>query len=110
MIRANPAALRRLVAGGKELKPFSQPIIGACLKASNEVNAETAAHNEDFGTVLASMQSFRNQEHFGGRLRHDGWGLGDSAWNVCWPPHPSTKETSYLLEGEATLKIAGQSD
>jgi TRAP-type mannitol/chloroaromatic compound transport system substrate-binding protein len=72
MIRANPAALRRLVVGGKELKPFSQPIIGACLKASNEVNAETAAHNEDFGTALASMQSFRNQEHFGGRLRHDG--------------------------------------
>jgi hypothetical protein len=41
MIRANPAVLRRLVAGGKELKPFSQPIIGARLKASNEVNAET---------------------------------------------------------------------
>ncbi len=36
----NPAALKRLVAAGTQLRPFSQPIMEACLKASNEVNAE----------------------------------------------------------------------
>jgi TRAP-type mannitol/chloroaromatic compound transport system substrate-binding protein len=60
----NPAALRRLLAGGTELRPFSQPIMQACLKASNEVNAETAAGNEDFKRVLESMQAFRNEEYF----------------------------------------------
>jgi TRAP-type mannitol/chloroaromatic compound transport system substrate-binding protein len=60
----NPGALRKLIAGGTELKPFSQSIMEACLKASNEVNAETAAVNADFKRVLASMQAFRNEEYF----------------------------------------------
>jgi TRAP-type mannitol/chloroaromatic compound transport system substrate-binding protein len=60
----NPAALRRLLAGGTELKAFSQPVMEACLKASNEVNAETAAANPDFKKVLDSMQAFRNEGYF----------------------------------------------
>jgi TRAP-type mannitol/chloroaromatic compound transport system substrate-binding protein len=60
----NPAALRRLVAGGTELRAFSQPIMEASLKASNEVNTETAATNADFKRVLESMQAFRNDEYF----------------------------------------------
>jgi TRAP-type mannitol/chloroaromatic compound transport system substrate-binding protein len=60
----NPAALRRLVAGGTEVRAFSQPIMEASLKASNEVNAETAAANADFKRVLESMQAFRNDEYF----------------------------------------------
>src|SRR4030088_203024 len=32
----NPAALKRLVANGVQLRPFSQPGMGACLKASHE--------------------------------------------------------------------------
>jgi len=35
----------------------------ACLKASNEVNAETAATNADFKRVLESMQAFRDDEY-----------------------------------------------
>ena len=35
----------------------------ACLKASNEVNAETTATNPDFKKVLASMLQFRNKEY-----------------------------------------------
>ena len=34
-----------------------------CLKASNEVNAETSAANADYKKVLASMQAFRNDEY-----------------------------------------------
>ncbi len=60
----NPAALRRLVAGGTEMRAFSQPIMEGCLKASNEVNAETAAVNLDFKRVLESMQAFRNEGYF----------------------------------------------
>src|SRR5450432_3911665 len=60
----NPGALRKLIAGGTELRAFSQPIMEASLKASNEVNAETAAANADFKKVLESMQAFRNEEYF----------------------------------------------
>jgi TRAP-type mannitol/chloroaromatic compound transport system substrate-binding protein len=60
----NPAALRKLIAGGAELRPFSQPIMEACLKVSNEVNAETAASNADFKRALESMQAFRNDGYF----------------------------------------------
>src|ERR1700704_825171 len=37
----NVPALRRLVAAGTQLRPFSPAVMEACLKASNEVNAET---------------------------------------------------------------------
>jgi TRAP-type mannitol/chloroaromatic compound transport system substrate-binding protein len=60
----NPGAVRRLISSGVELRAFSQPIMEASLKASNEVNAETAATNADFKRVLESMQNFRNDEYF----------------------------------------------
>src|SRR5260370_27511517 len=60
----NPAALRRLVAGGTELRAFSQSIMEGCLKASNEVNAEMAAVNPDFKGRLESGQQFPNACHF----------------------------------------------
>src|ERR1700730_7871012 len=41
----NPGALRKLLASGTELRAFSQPIMEACLKASNECNAQTYATN-----------------------------------------------------------------
>jgi len=58
----NPAALKRLIAAGTQLRPFPQPVMEACLKASNEVNAETSATNADYKKVLDSMQAFRNDE------------------------------------------------
>jgi TRAP-type mannitol/chloroaromatic compound transport system substrate-binding protein len=64
----NPAALRRLVAGGTQLRPFSQSILEACLKASNEVNAETAAANPDFKKVYESLMAFRNEEYLWWRV------------------------------------------
>jgi TRAP-type mannitol/chloroaromatic compound transport system substrate-binding protein len=59
----NPLALKRLVAAGTQLKPFSVPVMEACLKASNEVNAETSATNADFKKVLDSIQAFRSDEY-----------------------------------------------
>ncbi len=59
----NPAALKRLVANGVQLRPFSQSIMEACLKASNEVNTETSATNADYKKVLDSMTAFKNDEY-----------------------------------------------
>ena len=59
----NPAALKRLVAGGAQLRPFSTAIMEACLKASNEVNAETSAANADYKKVWELIVPFRNDEY-----------------------------------------------
>jgi TRAP-type mannitol/chloroaromatic compound transport system substrate-binding protein len=59
----NPAALKRLVANGAQLRPFSQAIMEACLKAANEVYAETSAKNADFKKVYDNMVAFKNDEY-----------------------------------------------
>jgi TRAP-type mannitol/chloroaromatic compound transport system substrate-binding protein len=59
----NPAALRRLVGGGAQLRPFSQDILEAAFKASNEVYEETSAKNADFKKVFDSMRAFRSEEY-----------------------------------------------
>jgi TRAP-type mannitol/chloroaromatic compound transport system substrate-binding protein len=59
----NPAALKRLVAAGTQLRPFPQAVMEACLKASNEVNAETSAVNADYKKVWDSIVAFRNDEY-----------------------------------------------
>ena len=59
----NPAALKRLVAGGAQLRPFTQPVLEACFKASNEVYAETSAANADFKKVYDSILPFRQDQY-----------------------------------------------
>jgi TRAP-type mannitol/chloroaromatic compound transport system substrate-binding protein len=59
----NPAALKRLLAAGTNLRPFSQAIMEACLKASQEVNAETSATNADYKKVWDSIVAFRQDEY-----------------------------------------------
>src|SRR5262245_60932267 len=59
----NPAALKRLIAGGAKLSGFSQPIMEACYKAANEVYAETSAANADFKKVYDSIAAFRNEAY-----------------------------------------------
>jgi TRAP-type mannitol/chloroaromatic compound transport system substrate-binding protein len=59
----NPAALKRLLSQGVQLRPFSPAIMEACLKASNEVNAEEAAKNPMFKKVLESIQAYRADQY-----------------------------------------------
>jgi TRAP-type mannitol/chloroaromatic compound transport system substrate-binding protein len=59
----NPGALRRLLAGGAQLRPFSQPILEACYKASVEVYNETSAANADFKKTYDSMVAFRGDQY-----------------------------------------------
>lgn len=55
----NPAALRRLVQNGAVLRPFSEEVLDACLKASNEVYAELSAENADFKRTYEAMTAAR---------------------------------------------------
>jgi len=59
----NPAALKRLVAGGAQLRPFTAEVLDACLKSANEVYAETSAKNADFKKVFDHMSAFRNDQY-----------------------------------------------
>jgi TRAP-type mannitol/chloroaromatic compound transport system substrate-binding protein len=59
----NPPALRRLLAGGTQLRAFSPAIMDACLKAALEVYAEVSAKNADFKKVWESMLAFRNEQY-----------------------------------------------
>jgi TRAP-type mannitol/chloroaromatic compound transport system substrate-binding protein len=59
----NPGALKRLVAGGAQLRPFSQAVMEACYKAATEVYAETSAANADFKKVYDTTLAFRNDQY-----------------------------------------------
>ncbi len=59
----NPAALKRLVGAGTQLRPFSQEILEACLKASNELYSEISAKNPDFKKAIDSMAAFRGDQY-----------------------------------------------
>ena len=59
----NPAALRRLVGAGAQLRPFPQEIMEASYKAANEVYEEIAGKNADFKKALDALRAFRNEEY-----------------------------------------------
>ena len=59
----NPPALKRLLAGGTQLRPFSPDIMEACYKAANEVYAETAAANPCFKKIYDSYVAFRSDSY-----------------------------------------------
>ncbi|MGF9763981.1 TRAP transporter substrate-binding protein [Microvirga sp. 0TCS3.31] len=59
----NPAALRRLLGAGTQLRPFSQEILEAAYKAANEVYDEVSAKNADFKKIYESVRGFRNEEY-----------------------------------------------
>jgi len=58
----NPQALRRLVASGTELRPFSRDIMLACYRAAVEVYDEIAAKNEKFKKVYEPWKKFRTDQ------------------------------------------------
>ncbi len=58
----NPDALKRLVANGVKLRPFSNEIMAASYKAANEVYAETSAKNPAFKKIYDAMVKFRDDQ------------------------------------------------
>jgi TRAP-type mannitol/chloroaromatic compound transport system substrate-binding protein len=60
---ANPAALKRLVAGGAQLRPFTQPVMDASLRAALDLYADVSKSNADFKKVWEAMLAFRNDQY-----------------------------------------------
>ncbi|HEX8662571.1 MAG TPA: TRAP transporter substrate-binding protein [Beijerinckiaceae bacterium] len=59
----NPAALRRLVSGGAQLRPFPQELLEASYKAANELYDELSAKNPEWKKVYEPYRAFRNEEY-----------------------------------------------
>jgi TRAP-type mannitol/chloroaromatic compound transport system substrate-binding protein len=59
----NPAALRRLVAGGVQLRGFPRPVMEASFKATNETYAELSQANADFKRIYESWKKFLDESN-----------------------------------------------
>jgi TRAP-type mannitol/chloroaromatic compound transport system substrate-binding protein len=59
----NPPALRRLLANGVNLRPFSNEIMAACYKAATEVFDETMAKNANFKKIFEPWKKLRDEEN-----------------------------------------------
>jgi TRAP-type mannitol/chloroaromatic compound transport system substrate-binding protein len=59
----NAAALRRLVANGTQLRPFSEAVLDACFKAANETYADITAKNADFKKIYEAMKAVRAEDY-----------------------------------------------
>jgi TRAP-type mannitol/chloroaromatic compound transport system substrate-binding protein len=59
----NPAALRRLLSGGAQLRPFPNEILEACLKHAVELYDELSTKNADWKKVYESYRAFRGEEY-----------------------------------------------
>ncbi|MBV8168204.1 MAG: TRAP transporter substrate-binding protein [Alphaproteobacteria bacterium] len=59
----NPAAMKRLLAGGTVLTPFPNEVMDACYKAAQELYAETSAKNAKFKKVYDAWKSFLDEEY-----------------------------------------------
>ncbi len=59
----NPAALKRLVGAGAQLRPFPPVVLDACLKAALELYNEVAAVNAPFKKAWDSTWAFRSDEY-----------------------------------------------
>ncbi|MCC7326100.1 MAG: TRAP transporter substrate-binding protein [Burkholderiales bacterium] len=55
----NPPALKRLVANGVKLMPFSNDILAACYKATQEVYDGIAEKNEKFRKIYEPWKAFK---------------------------------------------------
>jgi TRAP-type mannitol/chloroaromatic compound transport system substrate-binding protein len=59
----NPQAIKRLVAAGAQLRPFSTDILDASYKATTELFTEVSAKNEKFKKLYDSVTAFRNEQY-----------------------------------------------
>jgi TRAP-type mannitol/chloroaromatic compound transport system substrate-binding protein len=59
----NPAALRRLVAGGAQLRPFSKDVLAACFDVATATYAELSGSNAAFKKIYDSMTAFRKDAY-----------------------------------------------
>ena len=58
----NPAALRKLVAGGTQLRPFPKAVMDACYKAAMERYAEENAKNPKWKKIYDNYTAFQREQ------------------------------------------------
>ena len=58
----NPDALRRLVAGGVQVKPFPRDVATAAWKTTNELYAELSSKNEKWRKIYSHFAKFRDDQ------------------------------------------------
>lgn len=58
----NPAALKKLLAGGTQLRAFPRPVMEASFKAATELYDETCAKNPKFKKVFDNWVKFRDEQ------------------------------------------------
>src|SRR5258705_311751 len=51
------------LAGGTQLRPFTNEVLEACLKATNELWGEISAKNADFKKSIDAMQAYRSDQY-----------------------------------------------
>ena len=59
---ANPAALRRLVANGAQLRAFPKAVTEACFKAANELYLEMSEKSPAFHKIYSDWVKFRDDQ------------------------------------------------
>jgi TRAP-type mannitol/chloroaromatic compound transport system substrate-binding protein len=59
----NPPALKQLIAQGAQLRPFSQAIMDAAHKATQDVCGEEAEKNPRFKKIYDSLRAFRKEAY-----------------------------------------------
>ena len=67
----NPAALRRLIAAGAQLRFFPRDVLLACHRAAQEFYAEMGASNPRFGRIHQGWEAFRRDQTQWFRLAED---------------------------------------
>lgn len=58
----NPQALRRLVAGGAQLRRFPTPVLNMCSKAATELYAELSDKSPAFKKIYTPWSKFRDEQ------------------------------------------------
>jgi TRAP-type mannitol/chloroaromatic compound transport system substrate-binding protein len=69
----NPAALRKLLAGGTQLRGFSKEIMVACYNASQELYKETMEKSPAFKKIYESMKKFQDDQLLWFRVAEKGF-------------------------------------
>ena len=59
----NPAALKRLLSGGAQLRAFPQDVMEACYKAAHDIYADLSKTNPMFKRMYDSLVPFRSDSY-----------------------------------------------
>jgi TRAP-type mannitol/chloroaromatic compound transport system substrate-binding protein len=85
----NTEALRRLVSGGAQLRPFPRPVMEACYRAAQELYAELSAKSPEFKKIYASWSRFRDDQYLWFRVAENSF--DNFVYSVGRPAAPPKK-------------------